>query len=181
MRSGRLCAAISIEAKRTLSDKRGATITLEGPGFKVIEFVTRTEFERLIQQEILAIDQHIEETVAASGLEAAAIDAVIRTGGSSQIPVFDEMLRRKFGAEKVRVIDTFSSVTAGLGVMGQGIARGEVEARPYTADDVAHMPESGSSRPQISPVNMDLLHRRILIQEGVIEDVTPAPTVPWYF
>ncbi|HRQ40045.1 MAG TPA: Hsp70 family protein [Chloroflexota bacterium] len=161
-------------AKRELSDKRGAPIHLEGPGFKVIEFVTRGEFERIIQQEILAIDRHIEETVAASGLEAAAIDAVIRTGGSSQIPVFDQMLRRKFGDEKVRVIDTFSSVTAGLGVMGWGIARDEVEARPYTADDVAHMPESGSSRPQISPVNLDLLRRRIQIQEGVIEDVTAA-------
>lgn len=162
------------QAKRELSDKRGAPIHLEGPGFKVIEFVTRTEFERIIQQEILAIDRHIEETVAASGLEAAAIDAVIRTGGSSQIPVFDEMLRRKFGDEKVRVIDTFSSVTAGLGVIGHGITRGAVEARPYTADDVAHMPESGSSRPQISPVNLDLLRRRIQIQEGVIEDVTAA-------
>jgi DNA gyrase/topoisomerase IV subunit A len=61
-----------------------------------------------------------------------------------------------------------------LGVIGLGIARGEVEARPYTADDVAHMPESGSSRPQISPVNLDLLQRRIQIQEGVIEDVTAA-------
>jgi hypothetical chaperone protein len=161
-------------AKRELSDKRGAPIHLEGPGFKVIEFVTRGEFERIIQQEILAIDRHIDETVAASGLETAAIDAVIRTGGSSQIPVFDEMLRRKFGDEKVRVIDTFSSVTAGLGVIGHGITQGEVEARPYTADDVAHMPESGSSRPQISPVNLDLLRRRIQIQEGVIEDVTAA-------
>lgn len=159
-------------AKRELSDKRGAPIHLEGPGFKVMEFVTRGEFERIIQQEILAIDRHLEETVAASGLEAAAIDAVIRTGGSSQIPVFDQMLRRKFGDEKVRIIDTFSSVTAGLGVIGLGIERGEVEARPYTADDVAHMPESGSSRPQISPVNLDLLRRRIQIQEGVIEDVT---------
>lgn len=161
-------------AKRELSDKRGAPIHLEGPGFKVMEFVTRGEFERIIQQEILAIDRHIDETVAASGLEAAAIDAVIRTGGSSQIPVFDAMLRRKFGEEKVRIIDTFSSVTAGLGVIGHGIARGEVEARPYTADDVAHMPESGGSRPQISPVNLDLLRRRIQIQEGVIEDVTAA-------
>lgn len=159
------------QAKRVLSEKRGAQIHLEGPGFKVIEFVTRSEFERIIQQEILAIDQHIDETVTASGLEPAAIDAVIRTGGSSQIPVFDEMLRRKFGAGKVQVIDTFSSVTAGLGVIGHGIERGEIEAQPYTADDVAHMPEAGSSKPMISPVNLDLLQRRIQIQEGMIDDV----------
>lgn len=161
------------QAKRELSEKRGAQIHLEGPGFKVIEFVTRGEFERIIQQEILAINRHIDETVAASGLEVEAIDAVIRTGGSSQIPVFDEMLRRKFGDDKMRVIDTFSSVTAGLGVIGLGIARGEVAARAYTADDVAHMPESGSSRPMINPVNLDLLQRRIQIQEGIIDEVAP--------
>lgn len=162
------------QAKRELSEKRGAQIQLAGPGFQLMEFVTRGEFERIIQQEILAIDRHIDETVAASGLEPGAIDAVIRTGGSSQIPVFDAMLRRKFGDDRVRVVDTFSSVTAGLGVIGYGIGRGEIEAAACTADDVAHMPESGSSRPQISPVNLDLLQRRIQIQEGVIEDVAAS-------
>jgi len=34
-------------------------------------------------------------------------------GGSSQIPVFVELLRRKFGAGSARAVDTFSSVTAG--------------------------------------------------------------------
>jgi hypothetical chaperone protein len=156
------------QAKRELSEKRGAQIHLQGPGFNVIEFVTRGEFERIIQQEILAIDRHIDETVAASGLAAAEIDAVIRTGGSSQIPVFDEMLRRKFGPEKVQVIDTFSSVTAGLGVFGHELLAGRTEARPYTADDVAAMPEAHSSKPKIQPVNLALLQRRVLIAEGAI-------------
>lgn len=166
------------QAKRELSLKRGTQIQLEGPGFKVIEFVTRSEFERIIQQEILAIDRHIDETVAASGLPLTAVDAVIRTGGSSQIPAFDEMLRRKFGSEKVQVVDTFSSVTAGLGVIAHELTHGRLDGiRPYTAADVAKMPSAGSGRPAISPVNLDLLQRRILVQEGVANDATLATQV----
>ncbi len=165
------------QAKRQLSQKRGAAITLEGPGFKVLEFVTRTEFERIIRQEIVAIEQHLDETLRASGLRAEQIDAVIRTGGSSQIPAFAEMLERKFGAEKVRQIDTFSSVTAGLGVMGYGIERGEIEARAYTPDDAALTAETPGSNPTISPANLDLLKRRILIQEGILDSPIEAGQV----
>lgn len=157
------------QAKRTLSVKRGATITLEGPGFKVQEFVTRTEFESIIRAEIQAIDAHIDEMMATSGLKPDQIDAVIRTGGSSQVPVFDEMLQQKFGAEKVQRVDTFSSVTAGLGIFGHGLAAGTESARAYTAADVAPAEPVETSRPRVSPANIETLRRRIQVQEGVVE------------
>lgn len=157
------------QAKRRLSDKRGAAITLEGSGFKVQEFVTRTEFEGIIRAEIQAIDAHIDETVAASGLQPSQIEAVIRTGGSSQVPAFDEMLQYKFGAEKVRRVDTFSSVTAGLGIIAHRLKNGTETARPFTAADVAPAESVESSRPKVSPANLTMLRRRILVQEGVIE------------
>ena len=157
------------QAKRTLSDKRGASITLEGPGFKVQEFVTRSEFETFIRAEIQAIDAHIDETMVASGLKPGQIDAVIRTGGSSQVPVFDEMLQRKFGPEKVQRVDTFSSVTAGLGIFAQGLEAGTELAQAYTAADVAPAKPAETSRPKVSPANIETLRRRILVQEGVIE------------
>ncbi|MCA9943365.1 MAG: Hsp70 family protein [Anaerolineales bacterium] len=157
------------QAKRTLSDKRGATITLEGPGFKVQEFVTRSEFEAIIRAEIQAIDAHIDETMAASGLKPEQIDAVIRTGGSSQVPAFDEMLQRKFGPEKVRRVDTFSSVTAGLGIFAQGLEVGTETAQAFSAADVAPAGSVDTSRPKVSPANIELLRRRIQVQEGVVE------------
>ncbi len=157
-------------SKRQLSEKRGVQIMVEGPGFKVIEFITRSEFENIIRQEIIAIDQHIEETLNASGLKVTEIDAVIRTGGSSQIPVFDEMLQRKFGADKVRRIDTFSSVTAGLGILGHRIAAGEVEAQSFTPADVEAFPEGHALKPHVKPINLDLLQRRILVAEGGLDE-----------
>jgi hypothetical chaperone protein len=151
-------------AKRTLSEKRGAEIRLQGPDFDVREFVTRSEFETIIRPEIRAIDQHLQETVHASGLRPEQIDAVIRTGGSAQIPAFYELLGRHFGVEKVRMIDPFSSVTAGLGVLGYRLERGEVELAAHTADQLT-LPEANGKQPNVSPVNLEMLQRRIVLDE----------------
>lgn len=156
------------QAKRRLSQKRGAGILLEGDGFQVRDFVTRTEFERIIGAEIRAIQQHLDAVVAESGLEPEQIDGVIRTGGSSQVPAFYEMLVRKFGADKVQTVDTFSSVTAGLGVIAHGIEAGAVDVRGFTPDDVKP-PAVSSQQPNVSPINLDVLQRRIYVAEGAGE------------
>ena len=41
---------------------------------------------------------------------------MVRTGGSSQIPCFVEMLERTFGSHRVVLSDVFSGVTAGLAI-----------------------------------------------------------------
>ena len=56
------------------------------------------------------------DTLERSGLAPAEIDAVVRTGGSAQIPRFIELLGRIFGPEKVVLSDVFSGVTAGLAI-----------------------------------------------------------------
>lgn len=161
-------------AKRTLSDKRGAAIYLDGPGFSVHEFVTRTEFEDIIRGETLAIEHHLSETVTQSGLRPDQIDTVIRTGGSALIPAFYEMLARHFGAAKVRSIDTFSSVTAGLGVIGHHLAQGESDLRAHTPADFANLPDPTGGRLRVKPVNLALLQRRLELDErGNARKATP--------
>ena len=49
-------------------------------------------------------------------VEPAQIDAVVKTGGSSNIPLFTEMLTRIFGVEKVKESNAFTSVVAGLAI-----------------------------------------------------------------
>ncbi len=158
------------EAKRALSDKRGAAITLDGPGFEVHEFVTRGEFEGIIRGETRAIEHHLLETVSRSGLRPDQIDSVIRTGGSALIPVFHEMLGRHFGEAKVRSIDTFSSVTAGLGIIGRHLERGEVDLPAHTPADFADLPETTGGRLNIPPANLELLQRRIILEEQGSKD-----------
>ena len=152
-------------AKRALSDKRGAEIYLDGPGFSVREFVTRLEFEDIIRAETRAIEHHLEETVRRSGLRPEQIDSVIRTGGSALIPAFYEMLGRHFGQAKVRSIDAFSSVTAGLGVIAHHVERGEADLPAHTLADFAMLPEATGGRLKVRPVNLELLQRRIVLEE----------------
>lgn len=156
------------QAKRVLSTRRGAEIRLEGPGFKVLDFVTRGEFEGIIRAEINTIESELTRTLQASGLQPGQVDAVIRTGGSAQIPAFYEMLCRHFGADKVQSIDAFSSVTAGLGIIAHGIEQGEISARAYTPADVAPPPQARGSRTQINRANLELLRKRILMDEGAL-------------
>ena len=159
-------------AKRKLSDKIGATIQLEGAGFKVFELLTRPEFENLIRKEAQQIEAHLDETIAQSGLKPAQIDAVIRTGGSAEIPLFQAMLSSKFGAEKLKAIDTFSSVTAGLGLIAHQIDAGEIEKERYTPSSDRTVPPARHQQ-KAPAVNMQMMLRRIEAEERPTEAVYP--------
>jgi hypothetical protein len=54
-------------------------------------------------------------------LEASAIDTVLRTGGSSLIPAFGDMLADIFGPERVKSTDPLTSVTGGFAVIAHDL------------------------------------------------------------
>jgi hypothetical chaperone protein len=159
-------------AKRTLSSQESAQIQLHGPAFNVAENVTRAQFEQIIHAEIQAIDGHLDETVAASGLARQDIDAVIRTGGSSTIPAFQKMLIEKFGGDKLLAANTFSSVTSGLGIIAQAIEHGEMEAQPHLASEQQRVSNSAPGQ-KVPAVNLDLVLRRTAAREK--ESAATAP------
>ena len=78
--------------------------------------ITRSQFETLIADAMRRIESCLLDTLARSGLRKEEIDAVVRTGGSAQIPCIIAMLERLFGPDKVVLSDAFSSVTAGLAI-----------------------------------------------------------------
>ncbi len=131
-------------AKRQLSDEYLSRLVVETPDFSFRELVTRTTFERAIAHEVEAIQAEILATVERAGMAPAEIDQVIRTGGSSQIPLFVNLLGELFGYEKVRAIDTFSSVTSGLAIRGREIADGESELPLYTPESIARFVRAGA-------------------------------------
>jgi hypothetical chaperone protein len=104
------------QAKITLSEERFALIRLATTDINLWQPITRSQFEALIGQELERIRACLLNTVADSGLRTEEIDAVVRTGGSSQIPVFIHMLEEIFGREKVILSEVFSGVTSGLAV-----------------------------------------------------------------
>ncbi len=121
-------------AKCRLSSARETTISVKNEAFSLEENVTRARFERAIHHEYEAIRAELLATLERSGLRPGQIDRVVRTGGSSQIPLFVGLLEELFGADKVLAIDVFSSVTSGLGMRAHEIEQGLAEAEAWTSD-----------------------------------------------
>lgn len=102
--------------KIALSSQGVTTICLQAQNLDLWELYTRSQFERDIAEYQAQIAAILLQTVAASGLTPAQIDMVVKTGGSSYIPLFSTMLEQMFGKEKIKAANTFSSVSAGLAV-----------------------------------------------------------------
>jgi len=103
-------------AKIALSSQGSTVIELKGDEIDIWELYTRAQFEADIAEYREQIEKVLLDTVAASGLSPKQIDAVVKTGGSSNIPVFSEMLAGIFGPEKLKESNAFSSVTSGLAI-----------------------------------------------------------------
>ena len=103
-------------AKIELSGQGSAVIELKGDEIDIWELYTRAQFEADIAAYREQIEKVLMDTVLASGLQPERIDAVVKTGGSSNIPMFSEMLGRIFGPDKLKESNAFSSVTSGLAI-----------------------------------------------------------------
>ena len=106
-----------VEAGKIALSNDGATIiSLEDKDIALWELYTRHQFETDIYHYLIDVEKVLLETIAKSELEPVEIDAVVKTGGSSNIPLFTEMLARIFGREKVKESNAFTSVVAGLAI-----------------------------------------------------------------
>ena len=101
-------------AKKQLTHNEETTIVFKDGLIDIEEKITREEFEEMIEPRIIAVRETILRTLKSAGLTTADIDIVVRTGGSSLVPVFEQMLVEMFGKEKVTEFDPFTSVAAGL-------------------------------------------------------------------
>ncbi len=115
----RLFRAIE-KAKVELSVNKKATIDFDEERIHVHESITRDEFEKysqhLIEELEVCTDSLLEKVPS-----TLKIDSVFLTGGSSQIPSVQALFARKFGTERLRTADAFTSVCEGL---GRGAAEG---------------------------------------------------------
>jgi hypothetical chaperone protein len=106
-----------VEATKIELSSRGAAVAkMQEKDLDIWELYTRSQFEKDILEYREQIEQVLADTVRASRLEPGEIDAVVKTGGSSNIPVFSNMLAMIFGREKVKASDVFNSVTGGLAI-----------------------------------------------------------------
>lgn len=107
-------------AKRVLSDHDEARIRFRP--LELDEMLLRVEFEELIVPVVRRVADAITECLNDAGVTAENIDRVILTGGSSQIPMFEDLVRLIFGEEKIERPDYFASVATGLGLAARRLS-----------------------------------------------------------
>jgi len=111
-----------VEAGKIALSSDGATIiSLEDKDIALWDLYTRHQFETDIHHYLVEVEKVLLDTVAKSGLDVEEIDAVVKTGGSSNIPLFTGMLAHIFGAEKVKESNSFSSVVGGLAIKAYAV------------------------------------------------------------
>ncbi len=149
-------------AKIQVSQVDRTPLNFDGKGFRIRDTLSRSEFERFIRSDIHAIADRLDSVISASGLKLHQIDSVIRTGGSSEIPAFIDMLTQRFGAEKVKAVDIFGSVTSGLGFVAHEIMNGTSPLTAYHSD-ISRMMQRISK--DVPLVDLDQLTRLIDLKE----------------
>lgn len=110
------------QSKVALSDIRFSVVNFDAEAISIWQPLTRPQFESYIAQDGRAIREMVTQTLERAGVHASDIDYVIRTGGSSSIPYFVEMLGGMFGQEKIIESDRFTSVASGLAVRAAQLA-----------------------------------------------------------
>jgi hypothetical chaperone protein len=101
-------------AKVTLSTKKTAKIDFDEERIHLHETITREEFETASAHLITELEECTDELLSRlpAGLK---IDSVFLTGGSSHVPAVQRLFAKKFGKERLRTADAFTSVVEGLG------------------------------------------------------------------
>ena len=109
----RLYRAIE-QAKIELSTKKHALVVFDDERVHVEEKITRAEFDRFCAPLIDELEVCTDALLARAPRDLK-IDSVFLTGGSSQIPSVRALFARKFGENRLRTADAFTSVAEGLG------------------------------------------------------------------
>jgi hypothetical chaperone protein len=103
-------------AKRELSSSAEARIVFREGLTDIDRRIVRTEFEKMIREDLDQIEQCVDATVDDAGLSREDVDAVFITGGSSFVPAIRRIFVERFGADKVKEGEAFTSVAYGLGL-----------------------------------------------------------------
>ena len=101
------------DAKIRLSDKESTLIDVEEIALSVV--FTRDVFEDIIAEIMIEIGQCVDTILEKAGISTGDVDIVVRTGGSSLIPLVKRELEARFPG-KVVEYDVFKSIAAGLAI-----------------------------------------------------------------
>jgi len=87
--------------------------------------ITRAEFEGWIAEELRSIETCIDSLLRSAGVNAGEVDRVFLAGGTSFVPAVRRIFATRFGEDRIRAGNEFTSVAHGLALraaeeFGQG-------------------------------------------------------------
>lgn len=109
------------QAKINLSSGEECQFKFKCSDFSIIESLLRKDFENMITEQLTETDKCLNEALKEACLGSKQIDKVLVTGGSSKIPIFKNLLTKKFGIDKIIDSDRFTSVALGLGIKSEQV------------------------------------------------------------
>ncbi len=102
-------------------------ITMDKSGPKHLDItITRAKFNELINDLVEQTRTLVAKCLSDSGLSASQVDKVILVGGSSRIPVVQDMVKKITGKEPFKGINPDECVAIGASIQG-GVLGGEVK------------------------------------------------------
>ena len=104
--------------KRALSENDEASFSFSGGGVEINAVVSRREFEQWIAGDLQRIEAAMDAVLVKARLEAAAIDRVFLTGGSSLIPAIRAIFERRFSVDQIASGGELTSIAHGLALIG---------------------------------------------------------------
>ncbi len=100
--------------KCDLSSASRAEFHFVDGGLEIHAEVSRLEFEDWISDEVGSIERCVDSLLQTAAVSPREVDMVFLTGGSSFVPAIRRIFETRFGAERVRSGDEFTSVARGL-------------------------------------------------------------------
>lgn len=102
------------QAKMDLSSNLQSSIDFHRPGIDISVPVRREEFEELIAEPMQAVRDVILRAIRDAGVGPEDISLVLRTGGSSSIPAFVQILEDIFDPSVIQERPVYTTVVDGL-------------------------------------------------------------------
>jgi hypothetical chaperone protein len=104
--------------KYELSNNPTATFRFSDGAVDLTAKVQRSSFEAWISEELKQIESCLDSLLKSSGVLPKDVDAVFLTGGSSFVPAVKRIFAQRFGEQRIRTGNQFTSVAWGLALKG---------------------------------------------------------------
>ncbi|MGV1049827.1 MAG: Hsp70 family protein [Solirubrobacterales bacterium] len=172
------------EIKQELSTRQSATRPLPVTGKPVMFTLSREELESLIAEQVGLVEDAILNALDKKELKGSDVTATLMVGGSSRIPVFQEMVERIAGQKPKLTKNLDEDVARGAALLGAKLGdtldpRSELAQRPKPVDVASHAlgvrvvdPEDRSRQinqvviPEGTPIPHSSTHDFMTVDEG---------------